>query len=115
MKFVVGIFAAIALTGCSGSDVGVGDVVAGCTGLSADQWSAIPSRNDVLGMNGTNIEAKLQRVVKIKAKSNRGKVVVTTRAPSAIGISNGGNSAFVMINSPSILTWNNKVLKCKAA
>ena len=117
MKILTSIAATIALAGCSGagSDVNPGEVVAGCAGLTFEQWSAIPSRNDIMIMNGTSVESKLQRAVTIKAKSNRGRVAVTTRAPSAIGLKNGGNSAYVMINSPSILTWNNKVLKCKAA
>ena len=117
MRFIAVITATIALAGCSGAGSAVtpGDVVAGCSGLTLEQWTAIPSRNDVMVMNGTSVESKLQRALTIKAKSNRGRLAVTTRAPSAVGITNGGNAAYVMINSPSILTWDNRVLKCKAA
>lgn len=117
MKRIVLISFCAALAACSGSSVPPGTSTSGCTGLSAVEWAAIPAKEmGAGGINGVNVKAKMQIPSQLKAPMlGFGSTKITARVPSAVAVSQSGNTAYVMITSPAVLSWNGKNIKCKAA
>ena len=68
MKRIVLISFCVVLAACSGSSVPPGKSAAGCTGLSAADWAAIPAKEmGAGGINGVNVKAKMQIPSQLKA------------------------------------------------
>ena len=114
MRLLMTFTAAIVMTSC-GKVVTPGKSAGGCVGITELEWALLP-KGGAIGMNGTMVEWRLKRsLVKASNFPRGGFKMPNAPAGMAVKAEHNGHSAIIITQAPATVSWNNKVLKCKAA